>query len=174
MKKLILIRHAKAVQAEQNLPDMKRSLNSRGQKNTQLMAARIIELELHPDVLYSSPAERAFATARGLAKALGIRKKKIVVDSDLYTFNADDLLVWLKQLDKEFDAVALVGHNPALTDLVNFMALTHLENIPTCGIAILDLSIKRWPKIVSGCGHLSYLNYPKKATSTEEARADIL
>ena len=174
MKKLILIRHAKAIQGDNSLPDMKRSLSTRGQQNTHLMASRIAEMALHPDALFSSPAERALSTARGLANALDIKKKKILVDPALYTFNADDLLVWLKELDNDLTDIALVGHNPALTDLVNFLALTNLENLPTCGIAVLDLSIKRWSKVVSGCAELTCLNYPKKATSIEEARADIL
>ena len=45
-----------------------------------------------------------------------------MVDPALYTFAVGDLLAWLCRLPEPLPAVAIIGHNPALTDLVNAMA----------------------------------------------------
>ena len=162
MKTLILIRHAKAGTGDHGVPDLQRPLTDRGKKNILSMGEYLSGSSLNIGHFYTSPAERALSTARGMAPYLGFKKKQILIDPALYTFNSDDLLLWLRELPKNQQGVILTGHNPALTDLINFLAVKDLEKLPTCGIAVLKLSVKKWQDIVSGSASLTELMYPKK------------
>ena len=56
----------------------------------------------------------------------------------------------------------LVCHNPAITDLVNFLALSHIGNIPTAGVARLDIQHNNWAETSAGSAELVEFDYPKR------------
>jgi phosphohistidine phosphatase len=61
------------------------------------------------------------------------------------------------------DGIFLLGHNPACTDLVNYLAGRHvLDNLPTAGFASLQLDIDRWRDLRQGCGSLQATLFPRQ------------
>ena len=74
-----------------------------------------------PDLVVSSSAERARGTAEGAAAALGAGAMQ--VDRSLYRADADDLVAWLAVLPDDVGAVMVVGHNPAVHDLLAVVAV---------------------------------------------------
>jgi phosphohistidine phosphatase len=62
----------------------------------------------------------------------------------------------------------LVGHNPAITDFVNEMAGSDIDNIPTCGLVELSLPIEEWSEIEFVSAELVYFDYPKKTADTHD------
>jgi phosphohistidine phosphatase len=54
----------------------------------------------------------------------------------------------------------LIGHNPALTDLGNYISNQQIGNIPTCGILCVELNISSWRKIGERCGILKFFEIP--------------
>jgi len=54
----------------------------------------------------------------------------------------------------------LIGHNPGVTQSVNFLASEHFENVPTSGIACIIFDIESW-KEVKNNGKLGFFIYPK-------------
>jgi len=58
--------------------------------------------------------------------------------------------------------IAIVGHNPGLTDLVHFLLYDFDYELPTCAIVGVDLDIEKWSDIKSGTGILRFFEYPKK------------
>jgi phosphohistidine phosphatase len=163
VKKLLLIRHGKSSWKDRDLSDLQRPLKKRGKRNAGEMAIRLQKQAVVPDHVFCSPANRAADTLRIMSKTTGLGVHNSQVSSDLYVFDAEDLLSWLRNLDDNFEIVAVVGHNPALTDLVNDLASQHIDNVPTCGIVLLDLAVGRWSEVATGCGRLVYFDYPKKA-----------
>jgi phosphohistidine phosphatase len=103
-----------------------------------------------------------------MAEATGFGAGELEVMPDLYSFDYDDVMLTLRKLDERWQAVAVVGHNPAITDLVNFLALEHLANIPTCGIALLRLDIRRWEALGAGTGTLEHYDFPSNETAGDE------
>ena len=69
MKTLYLIRHAKSDWGNPLLADIDRPLNERGKRDAPRMAQRLLDRGELPGLLISSPARRAFRTARYFAKA---------------------------------------------------------------------------------------------------------
>ncbi len=160
-KQLLVIRHAKAEEADFKKPDFKRALSHRGEKNAQEMAKRLKTKDLQPQILYSSPALRAISTARFFADELGISQSEIIQDQEIYEALTDTLLHCINQLDDQADFVALFGHNPAITDLVNKFCGADIYNIPTCGIALIQFPFDSWNMLSVGTGELMLYDYPK-------------
>jgi phosphohistidine phosphatase len=82
MKTLLILRHGKSSWKFPDLPDHDRPLNSRGKRDAPLIGRKLAEEGMVPDVVISSSATRAHATAKKAAKASGYRGE-IVVESSM-------------------------------------------------------------------------------------------
>jgi phosphohistidine phosphatase SixA len=76
MKTLYIIRHAKSSWAVADQPDFERGLNERGKKDAPRMGKRLKEKNIHPDLIVSSSAKRAYSTAKKIAKVLNYPKEQ--------------------------------------------------------------------------------------------------
>lgn len=167
MKTMTLIRHAKSSWKEPMLQDMDRPLNKRGQANSIMMGERMRDQKYLPDKIYSSPAVRAEETSHLIAEALQTPRRgtferdTVELVSALYTFNYEELLCWIRSLDQNVDNFFIVCHNPAMTDLFNFLTLSHVEKIPTCGVAVLEVNITNWSQLGAGMAWVKFYDFPK-------------
>lgn len=171
MKTLILVRHAKSSWDETRLPDRDRLLAEGGERELVKMGRRLAARDLRVDLIISSPALRALATAVGLARALGYRRKDIVFDERLYACRVEDLLAVLEAEGEGYKRVMLVGHNPEFLALLQHFC-PDIEHLPTCAVAELRFDCKSWV----GLGKLEpeklQLDYPKKNSKGKKARKD--
>lgn len=104
---LILWRHAEAEDSAGGLPDTKRRLTARGEKQAK-DAAKWLKSHLPKRLrILVSPAVRAQQTAHALALPFDV-EPKIAIGADV----AD--LIGAAQWPEHSDAVLLVGHQPAL------------------------------------------------------------
>ena len=83
------------------------------------------------------------------------------IDPKLYTFSARVLVDWLRDFSDEFNQVTLVGHNPAMTDLINQLSDAGLGNLPTCAYAQLQSNSHSWSEIEAVEFNLCPLLKPK-------------
>lgn len=163
MKLLTLIRHAKSSWKDASLADFDRPLNGRGRRDAPRMAKRLAAVAPAPQQLLSSPAVRAAATARAMAEALGQPEEWIRYSRSLYLASAGQLLAAVQEIDDGVDHAALVGHNPGLTELAELLTDAGIENVPTCGIARIELPVERWRDAEPGRGRLLDLDSPKRS-----------
>ncbi len=162
MKKLYLIRHAKSSWSHPDLPDFERSLNKRGKHDAPLMGALLKERGVLPDYFLSSPAKRAIVTAKKIAAEIGFPREEIVCNPEIYLADRDTLSNLIKELPDEYQTVFLVGHNPGLTELVNWLGDQFISNVPTCAVCYLELPVEHWKEIKQQVGTLKRFDYPKK------------
>ena len=162
MKTLYLVRHAKSSWKDARLQDHDRPLNKRGEQDAPRMGKRLGRRRPKPEVIISSPAVRAKSTAKILAAEIGFPKSGIIVDGLIYAAGPEDLVSVIRGLDNAVDCVMLVGHNPALTQLVNSLAHCDIANVPTCGLAVLEFRIHAWHDIDRVRAELVDFDYPKK------------
>jgi len=165
MKTLYLVRHAKSSWKYPKLDDFERPLNKRGRKSAPLMGKILKKLKVAPDLIISSPANRAAMTARIIADKIKYPLDKIVYSGTIYEFSTNAVMHFIEQLDNALDKVVFVGHNPAITDLANYFGGEPISNIPTCGVFCLDLDISSWGKIFENCGKVKFFEFPKKHES---------
>jgi len=163
MKTLHLLRHAKSAWDQPGLPDRQRALNKRGRRDAPRMGAALAA-EMSPLDVSVSPARRARLTLEGLCAGWpALADCRHTTDEDLYTFAAADLWQWLAAASDEQSSLFVIGHNPALTELINeLLGQWQLDNLPTAGYARIDLSIDSWSQLQPGCGQLQRLLIPRK------------
>jgi phosphohistidine phosphatase len=163
MKTLYVIRHAKSSWDNEELSDFDRPLNERGKTDAPRMGKRLKEKEVHPDLMLSSPARRAYSTSKRIAKVLGYNKENIQTENKLYHASDADILKLLTHLPDKFNTVMVFGHNPGLTDFVNLLSNKKpvTDNIPTCGVVAFEFSIQSWSEIGFGSGNLLFFDFPR-------------
>lgn len=165
MKKLVIVRHAKSSWDDESLPDFDRPLNNRGERDAPRMAKRLKEKRVFPDIMLSSPANRALTTCRVMADVLQFSVNKIQTDKRLYHASAQEILDVLRQLPDRADdeeVVMLFGHNPGLTEFVNLLLDESIDNIPTCGVVGCIVPLDTWKDLHWRCGTIDYFDFPKK------------
>lgn len=163
MKRLYLIRHAKSSWSNPDVGDFDRSLNDRGKRDAPEMGRRLKESKVEPELILSSPAKRARKTAKIVAKEINFPKKHIMTDESIYLAGVSTLLEVIRHIDDALHQVILVGHNPGLTDLADYLTNCQIDNIPTCGIFCMDFDIRSWKEVAKGEGKFVFFDYPKKA-----------
>ena len=126
------------------------------------MGKRLRRRKPLPEVIISSSAVRAKTTAKLLATEIGFPKSDLTIDERMYGAEPEDVVSILRGLDNTIDCVMLVGHNPTFTSLVNALGHCDIDNVPTCGMAVLTFPIDTWEGIVSVKGELRDFDYPKK------------
>ena len=165
MKSLYLVRHAKSSWKYPNLDDFERPLNKRGRKNAPFMGKVLKELKVSPDLIISSPANRAAMTARIIAAKINYPLESIRYSETVYEFGESALRHVVEQLDDAVNNAMIVGHNPATNALANYIGDQPISNIPTCGIYCVDLDIQSWANISEHCGKNRFFEFPKKYAS---------
>lgn len=160
MRRLLLIRHAKSSWNFPELSDHERPLKPRGERDIHLMSQRLQSRNEQLDAIVSSSAVRALQFAKVIADSLAV---KLTVNSDYYTFSAADLLEQLYNLPEREQRVAVVAHNPAITDLANQLSNQSIANIPTSGMVAFGCDIQHWHHLSKKHCHMDYFDYPKQA-----------
>ena len=162
MKRIYIIRHAKSSWKDPTVDDFDRPLKKRGKRDAPFMGKRLKASHVLPDLILSSPAKRAAATAKIIAEEIGYPKKQIVYEHAIYEAGVETLLDILRQLDENVQQVALCGHNPGLTMFAEYVSGVLIENIPTCGIFCVDFATDSWREIGERKGTVVFFDYPKK------------
>lgn len=162
LKSLFLIRHAKSSWRKPELSDFQRPLNNRGQKDAPFMGKRLKKFDVKPDIIISSPANRALKTAKIIAQEIQFSRDKIIKKISIYEGTLSDLIKLINNFDNSLNRVMLFGHNPDITSCANYFCNYHVENIPTCGIYCIEFQINSWKKIREKSGTFSFFDYPKK------------
>lgn len=158
MKRLVIIRHSKSSWGNALLEDFDRPLNDRGKTDAPLMAKILKDKKINPDVWITSPAKRALSTAKKFAKVYGFDKKNIHKEPKLYHASESVIIKIAKELDENYNVAFLFGHNPGLTNMVNYASNLEIDNIPTTGIVILEIS--SWKKLGKEKAKAIYFDYP--------------
>ncbi|MGD8779994.1 MAG: histidine phosphatase family protein [Ignavibacteria bacterium] len=162
MKTLYLTRHAKSSWKDQSLDDFDRPLNKRGKRDAPFMGQLLKKKNILPDVLISSPAVRAYTTARTIASEIGYPPENILADKNIYEASSSELLDIINSIEDENQSAMMFGHNPGFTTLCHYLTGKDILNIPTCGIVKIEFEKNKWSEIEIGTGNLIWFEYPKK------------
>jgi len=159
---LTLVRHAKSSRDYPELSDFERPLNPRGRKEAPLIATRLRKADIKPDLLVSSPATRAIATARLFAEELNMHLDEIVLNPHIYEASAWTLLHIVRSLSPEFDDVMLFGHNPGISNFArDLVKECPFDEMPTSAAARIELPARAWSLVAPGSGKLLRYETPK-------------
>ena len=156
-----MIRHAKSSWANAFQGDFERPLNDRGHREAPAMAERMMKRGVGIQCFASSTANRALTTAVYFAEAYGKNKKDILLFPELYHAPEEIFYQVITKLPDNSNTVALFSHNPGITDFINSLTNTRIDNMPTCGIFAIKTEIKEWRSFRDGEKEFWFFDYPK-------------
>ncbi len=162
MKILTLVRHAKSSWKDASLRDRERPLNKRGQRDAPIMGKRLHEHGIRPSLIVSSPANRAWTTAKIFAKELSYPVEFLQRDDNLYLASVDRILDVIVSQDEGFNSLMIVGHNPGFTDFANFLSPGLTHNLPTAGVVSVSIDQDHWNLYEQPKTELLVHDWPKK------------
>lgn len=161
MKQILIMRHAKSDWYSGAESDFKRPLNERGERDAPRMGLEILKREIVPDHILSSPAKRAFDTAKAVADESGFMGKIKKVD-DFYFGSLGEVLTHLKNLDNSIKRVLVVGHNPTWGQLAEKLVDGNIEiEMSTASLVSVDANIENWNDLELGRCQFNWLLKPK-------------
>jgi phosphohistidine phosphatase len=156
MKTLYLIRHAKSDWDTTVKRDIERPLNERGLRDATMMAKQLQGLNFKPSILFCSPAQRTVTTSELITKDM-----QIIFEKKIYEASLQELTKLIDEFPDEHSEVALIGHNPSMTYLSNYLTGEFINSIPTCSVIKIELEINSWKEITQGIGTQKFFIYPK-------------
>jgi phosphohistidine phosphatase len=162
LKILTIVRHAKSSWKDTSLSDRKRPLNRRGERDAPVMGRRIHEHGIRPSLIITSPAKRAWATAKIIAREINYPLEFLQREDRLYLASLDEILDTIVAQDNGFNNLMIVGHNPGLTDFANFLVPGLTNNLPTAGVVSVEIDQDDWSLYTRPQARLLVHDWPKK------------
>jgi len=115
MRRLILLRHAKAEPRSLGVDDFDRGLTERGRRDAALMGKVMAREGLVPDLALVSPARRTEETWRLAAEPFPAAREKLI--DALYDAPSAVIRASIGEASGEAEALIVVGHNPGLHEV---------------------------------------------------------
>ena len=136
--KLVLIRHIKSDWSS-GKPDFERTIREDRKRDALKIAEALKVKGIVPDRMIASPAKRTQQTAKLFAKAFAYTPSQIEFVDSLYECTCEELWRVIHLPRPEVGCFFLICHNPAITDFINTYTNACIDNVPTCGCAVLEL-----------------------------------
>lgn len=165
-RELLILRHAKSSWESDAATDFDRPLGPRGEQDAPRMGEWMKSKRLKPDRVISSPAKRAAQTAVAACRAVGFDERLIQWDRRVYAASQSELLRVVKEVS-DGSRVLLVGHNPGLEDLLDYLCGSSValpedgKLLPTATLARLELP-DDWMTLAHGCARNLSITRPKE------------
>ncbi len=165
-RELLILRHAKSdwsVAAD----DFDRPLKKRGKHNADQVGSWLFEQDILPDTIVSSPAKRTMQTVKRVAKQAGFDTVRINPNEKIYLADLSDLLEVLSGIPSSAENVMLVGHNPGMDELLEYLAGPVSDRtwdgklMTTATLARLSMP-EKWDRLQKNCAELVALFRPGK------------
>ena len=155
MKRLFLLRHAKAEMDSADGSDFGRSLNPKGRGDSERIGRETRELGLHFDLVLASPARRVVETVESVGDLAAS------FDPRLYNASIEQLLGAVREVGDDADCLLMVGHNPGIGQLAAQLTASAIDDFPTAALAEIELEVDKWSEVEAGSGRLVRFITPK-------------
>lgn len=166
MKKLLILRHAKAAFESATGEDVDRPLTEAGKQQAQKLGFKLKGRDLHLDAAWVSHALRTQQTCFFLFATAGFSME--IAEESTWIYQADYRFVIQKiqATSDEIERLLIIGHNPTMTQVVNFLIeALQLDNLPTCGIIEIGFDVAKWEEISSSNAEFIWHDFPKVENS---------
>ena len=110
---------------------------------------------------FEQAALRAFSTAKIFCQEINFSLERIMKNPNLYLASISAWLEIIEKLNNDYNSVMLFGHNPGITSLVNQVWGLPIDNVPTCGMIILEFEKIKWEKTISVIPKVAEFDFPK-------------
>ena len=159
-KQLLLVRHAQAEAPNTVQKDFDRELNATGYAEALRMGKCLAEKSVRPDAVYASPSRRTTTTAQLMAEQLGFPFDRVVFEEGIYEGSVRNLMQVINGLAETHACVMLIGHNPHVSYLAEYLTHREIGTLPTGGVVAVTFSDQTWAALSSNTGQLAWYEHP--------------
>ena len=119
---LYIMRHAKSDWSGPQISDFERPINKRGTKNAMRIGQWMNENNHIPQKIISSPALRAKETIELVTEQISkFNLEDLTYEDELYLAGFTQLIEFINTFKDKVQSLMLVGHNPGIENLVNYL-----------------------------------------------------
>ena len=173
MRRLLLLRHAKAERSEPGTKDISRVLIDRGRKDAARIGTYMAAHALVPGRVILSPAARTQETWKYAAAAFHPAPAAMSAER-VYDATPHDILAIIKDTPASVHTLLVIGHNPGLHEFALMLIASGdidareqlREKLPTSGLTIIDFAFDNWGKLHPQSGRLERFVSPKSLEAT--------
>ena len=151
-KDLYLIRHALASEKEQGQDDIDRFLASDGVQGATKIGYHFNKEGVKPDIIITSPAVRAHSTSILIAEQLNYNTESIHINDELYEASVRILLQVVNRLKASWNTVFIIGHNPSMSYLAEYITRAEIGTIEPAGYVHIQIKMDDWEQVSEGNG----------------------
>ena len=168
MRRLLLLRHAKAERLQGGGRDQDRVLTERGRNDAKTIGTYLVRHGVVPDLALVSTSARTRETWALLSTAFS-KVPPVEFDDRIYEATPWMILEAIKETAPRAVALLVVGHNPGMQDLASLLVasgdLEARERLgrafPTSALAIISFAADDWTSIHTQSGRLEHFVSPK-------------
>jgi phosphohistidine phosphatase len=157
-KTLYLVRHAQA--SDSVSPDLIRPLVANGMIDAARMGRHLASKMQGIDLILTSNAERTQMTAQVFCEQLGIDNEAVRVEEALYESSPKHYLDAINGVSENIDSVMIVGHNPSVSFLAEFLTHEEIGSMPTCAVIGMTFADLTWAEVSKKTGHMIFYDSP--------------
>ena len=88
-------------------------------------------------------------------------RKQIVTTKTLYHASSAAFYAAIATIPEKSQTAAIFSHNPGITEFVNELTDTHIDNMPTCGIFGVQFDSDDWLSFEGAKKSFWLFDYPK-------------
>ena len=172
MKRLFLLRHAKAEREGHGSGDEARALTPRGRTDAARIGRFLNKEDTVAGLVLCSTSARTRETLELVLPQLNVQPDVEYLD-ELYLAEAEAILTLVRGTRDAIGSLMIVGHNPGLEECARSLVRppaerklrkrydTMTEKFPTGSLAVIDFEDKRWSAIGGWVGELELFVRPK-------------
>lgn len=146
-RQLLLMRHGEAEPSSASQNDQDRLLTQLGMRQAMVMGQILKKNNIIPDLILTSSAQRATATAGLLAEQLELDQENLEINEDIYESSVRILFRIVNELPYKKKTVLMVGHNPIMTHFYEYLTDDEVGNLTTAGILQLNCDVEKWEEV---------------------------
>jgi len=162
MKTLCLVRHAKSSWKVVGIDDVDRQVLEKGIERTKKVIEYIKLKKVQPSLIIASKANRAVQTADLFVTSFKLKKNNFIINKHLYESDVDHYISCIMEVDDIHDSILIVGHNPTITETVNYFLTETFDYLPTSALVCISFDVKEWMQIMNKKPTLVFKIFPKE------------
>lgn len=163
-KTIFIVRHGKAKQTESGQKDIDRELSSEGLQQSSRLGAYLYKKNTDISAIICSNATRAIQTAEQIADQINFDVSKIMVDPELYEASVRIIFNKVCALNKEWNEVIIVGHNPVVSYFVEYLTGHHFDGMEAGSFVKIACGVNDWQQLSNEIATFEYYVSPDDFT----------
>ncbi len=145
-RKIFLLRHGEAAMPEHGVMDFDRPLTNKGFNHIRSLGAKLALEKFNPSIVYSSTSLRTRQTCQNLYESMN-QGWDIEFMDDVYEASVRTLFEILSQTEREHHSILLIGHNPSISFLAEYLTGEYVGNMSPGQLVKLEFGLSDWSEL---------------------------